>query len=93
MTVNKFMRALIVAAACLTTAWWLLREPPKRDRLSASPPAQSGALPARAAEARDNVAARDNEIVADVASAVPAARDESRAVPRRLPAAAPSSSR
>jgi len=81
MTVKKLARAVIVAAACLTTAWWLLREAPERERLTTPAPAQSAAPPARAAESRANAAARDSALVADVPSAEPAARDESRPVP------------
>lgn len=73
MTVNRFVRALIVAAACLATAWWLVREAPEQERPSASMPAQSGALPARAAESRSNAAPRDKELVAAVPSGAPAA--------------------
>ena len=81
MTVNRFVRALIVAAACLATAWWLVREAPDQERPSASMPAQSGALPARAAESRSNAAPRDKELVAAVPSAAPAAGDGLPAVP------------
>ena len=81
MTVNRFVGALIVAAACLATAWWLVREAPEQERLSASMPAQTGALPARAAESRSNAAPRDKELVAAVPSAAPAAGDGLPAVP------------
>src|SRR5262245_28159844 len=78
--VKKLVRALIFAAACLATAWWLLREAPEQQRDSAAIAPQSEALPVRAAEAGAH-AARDNELVTDVPSAAPAAADESRAVP------------
>ncbi|HVJ29207.1 MAG TPA: hypothetical protein VNA66_02780, partial [Gammaproteobacteria bacterium] len=78
---ERFVRALIVAAACVTTTWWLLREVPEQERVSASLPAQSAALPARTAESRANGAPRDQELVADVRSAAPAVGDELRAVP------------
>jgi hypothetical protein len=78
--VKKFVSALIFAAACIPTAWWLLREAPEHERLSPSMPAQSGP-PVRAAESRANAAPRDNELVADVPSAALAVGDESRAIP------------
>ena len=81
MSVKKFVPALIFAAACLSTAWWLLREAPEQERLPASMPAQGAALPARAAESRADAAARDDELVADVPSAEPAPGDQLRAVP------------
>ena len=81
MSVERFIRALIVAAACLTTLWWLWRDAPEQERLSPSMPAQSGAPPVRTAESRANAAPRDNELVADVPSAALAVGDESRAIP------------
>src|SRR5262245_16502916 len=81
MIAQKLVRALIVAAACLTTAWWLLHEAPERERLSVSIPAQGGVLPAPADESRANAAPRDKELVADVPSAAPAVGDELHAVP------------
>lgn len=81
MNLKKLVPALIFAAGCIPTAWWLMREAPERERLSASMPAQSGALPTRTAESRANAAARDNELVADVPSAAPAVGDGLRAVP------------
>ena len=66
MIVERFIRALIVAAACFTAAWWLLRDAPEQVQLSASMPAQSGVLPARAAESRENAAGRNNDVVAVV---------------------------
>ena len=81
MTVRKFVRALICAAASVTTAWWLLREAPQQERVSASMPTQSGAPPARTAESRANATPRDQDLVADVPSAAPAVGDELRAVP------------
>ena len=72
MSVERFVRALIVAGACLTTLWWLLRDAPERERLSSSMSAQRGALPARAAESQVNAAEeaapRGDEVVADVPS-------------------------
>ena len=82
MSVESFVRALIVAAACFTMVWWLLRDAPEQERLSASTPAQSGALP-RADESRANAAeeaARDNELGAEAPSAARAG-DEPRSVP------------
>jgi hypothetical protein len=79
MNVGKLVRALIVVAACLTTVWWLLRDTQEQERLSAAMPAQSGTPPARDTEFRANAAARDNDVVAHVASTAPDARDESRA--------------
>jgi hypothetical protein len=80
MTVQIFVRALICAAAALT-AWWLLREAPDQEPLSASTLAQSGALPSREVESDANAAVRDQELVADVPSAARAAADEPRARP------------
>jgi hypothetical protein len=81
MTVKKFVRALIVTAAALAAASWLLRESPEQEGLSISVPTQSQALPAPAAELRADAAARGDELIADVASAAPVPRDEWRAVP------------
>src|SRR6187200_80782 len=81
MSAKNFVPVLIFAAACLSTAWWLLREAPEQERLPASMPAQGAALPARAAESRADAAARDDELVADAPSAEPAAGEQLRAVP------------
>ncbi|HWN37255.1 MAG TPA: hypothetical protein VNP02_02085 [Gammaproteobacteria bacterium] len=76
MSAKKFVPVLIFAAACLSMAWWLLREAPEQERLPASMPAQGAELPARAAESRADAAARDDELVAE-----PAPGDQLRAVP------------
>jgi hypothetical protein len=78
MSVRKFVPALILV---LPAAWWLLGDAPEQERASALTPAQSAALPARAAESRANESPRDQELVADAAPAAPAVRDELRAAP------------
>ena len=84
MKVERFGRALIVAAACFTSAWWLLRDAPEQELPSTSMPAQSEAPPAPAAEPPADAAARDNELVTAVPSAAQAVVDDSRAVPATL---------
>ena len=78
---RSFVRALIVATACLATGWWLLRDAPEQERLSESTPAQSEALSARGAGPRAIAAERDDELGADAPSAAPLVGDESRADP------------
>ena len=78
---RSFVRALIVATACLATGWWLLRGAPEQERLSESTPAQSEALSARGAGPRAIAAERDDELGADAPSAAPLVGDESRADP------------
>jgi len=80
MSEKKFVPALIFAAACLSTAWWLLREAPEQEQLPASMPVQGAALPARAAESRADAARRDDELVV-VTSAEPAPGEELHAAP------------
>jgi len=78
---KKAIRMLIIAAACLATAWWLLRGPPEPE-LSASRRApatgdleQPRSIDLPRAAAAEVVAVPSSQAVADVGPMVPAAAD------------------
>jgi len=81
-TEDKLVRAIIVAVACVTTAWWLLHDTAEQEPFSASMPLQREARSPRAADSRANttsgVAVRDDGPIADVRPATPTGGDEKR---------------
>ena len=74
MNAERFVRSLIVAAACVVTGWWLLHDSPGEDGLPPTPtPHDDDALEPRAADSGDDAAievdARHDQPVAEEHSA------------------------
>lgn len=79
---EKLVRAIIVAVACTTTAWWLLRDTAEQEPLQSSMPLPSEVHSPRAADSRAatalEVAARADEPTADVRPATLTGGDQTR---------------
>ena len=74
MNAERFVRSLIIAAACIATAWWLLRDSPPQERPSASarPRTDARVLEPRAADSPIELQAQDDVPVAKAPSSAPA---------------------